>query len=61
MKSFLVYGVKDVKDDKFREIFEEMYSADNLKQSPWFQTLGNHDYYGNAQAQVDYTAISNRW
>lgn len=30
---------------------------------PWFVALGNHDYKGNAEAQVDYTFMGNdkRW
>ena len=30
---------------------------------PWFVALGNHDYKGNAEAQVDYTFLGNdkRW
>ena len=48
-------------DGKFKEIFEEVYSDSSLKNTPWFHTMGNHDYYGNAQAQIDYTAKSNRW
>jgi tartrate-resistant acid phosphatase type 5 len=32
-----------------------------LVNTPWFHTLGNHDHYGNAQAQIDYMSKSNRW
>src|SRR6185436_4051945 len=27
----------------------------------WYVALGNHDYDGNPQAQVDYSQISRRW
>lgn len=32
-----------------------------MRNTPWFFILGNHDHYGNAQAQIDYTFKSNRW
>jgi tartrate-resistant acid phosphatase type 5 len=56
-----VHGVKSVDDEKFHEIFEEVYKGNELLNTPWFHVLGNHDHYGNAQAQIDYTAKSNRW
>jgi acid phosphatase len=28
---------------------------------PWYASLGNHDYVGNAQAEIEYTLISKRW
>ena len=54
-------GVSRSADPQFKEIFEEVYSASQLKNTPWFHTLGNHDYLDNYQAQTDYMALSNRW
>jgi hypothetical protein len=46
--------------------FEAIFKHPHLKETPWFLTLGNHDYRGytkkgNPQAQVDYTFVSKRW
>ena len=56
-----MHGVKSADDKKFNEIFEEVYKGNELLNTPWFHILGNHDHYGNPQAQIDYTANSNRW
>lgn len=53
-------GVAGVDDPKWRSSFEDVYVARSL-QAPWYVALGNHDYHGSAQAQVDYTARSARW
>ena len=45
----------------FKDTYEKVFNTDYLKNNPWFITLGNHDHYGNAQAQIDYTKKSNRW
>jgi len=28
---------------------------------PWYVCLGNHDYYGNVQAQIDMTNVYSKW
>ena len=45
----------------FQKVFEQTFKANQLVNTPWFQSLGNHDWYGNAQGQIDYMAFSNRW
>lgn len=59
--NFYEDGVQSVDDPKWRTLFEDVYSGTNLKSLPWHVALGNHDYGGVPQAQVDYTARSDRW
>lgn len=58
--NFYETGVKSATDPRWRLTFEEVYAAASL-QVPWYVALGNHDHYGNAQAQLDYAATSKRW
>lgn len=51
-------GVDSVDDPQWQTKFEKPYAQLNLK---FFPTLGNHDYKGNPQAQVDYSEISDKW
>jgi tartrate-resistant acid phosphatase type 5 len=59
--NFYEDGVQSVTDAKWRTSFEDVYTGDHLRQTPWYAALGNHDYGGVPQAQVDYTALSSRW
>ena len=58
--NFYENGVESVSDPQFKESFEEIYTSPQL-QIPFYAVLGNHDYRGNAQAQVEYTAHGGRW
>lgn len=58
--NFYENGVAGVDDPAWKSSFEDIYTASSL-QVPWYVALGNHDYRGNVQAQVDYSAISSRW
>jgi acid phosphatase len=58
--NFYETGVKTVGDTQFSTSFENVYSAPSLK-VPWFVALGNHDWQGNPQAQIDYTRVNSRW
>ena len=58
--NFYEDGVQTVHDAQWRTSFEEVYTAPSLAK-PWYVALGNHDYRGVPQAQVDYTAASPRW
>jgi len=58
--NFYENGVQSASDPQWRTSFEAIYTAPSL-QIPWFVALGNHDYRGNPQAQLDYAARSPRW
>jgi 3',5'-cyclic AMP phosphodiesterase CpdA len=53
-------GVRSVQDHNWIASFEDIYTAHSL-QTDWYVVLGNHDYKGNVQAEVDYTNIDRRW
>ena len=53
-------GVKSAEDRQWKTKFEDIYAAPSL-QVPFFATLGNHDHYGNEQAQVEYAARNKLW
>ena len=57
---FYDQAVESTDDKAWKINFEEVYSAPSL-QVPWYVCLGNHDYYGSVQAQIDYTKKSSRW
>jgi tartrate-resistant acid phosphatase type 5 len=58
--NFYPIGVQSTHDPQWKASFEDIYSSYHL-QTPWYVALGNHDYYGNIQAQIDYSKISRRW
>lgn len=58
--NFYPNGVRSVNDPLWQNSFENIYKAHAL-QINWFVTLGNHDYRGNPDAQIEYSKISRRW
>ena len=58
--NFYCCGVASVDDPQWMSSFENVYNNQSL-QIDWYAVLGNHDYEGNAQAEVDYTHKSRRW
>lgn len=58
--NFYEDGVASVTDPQWKTSFEDVYAAPSL-QIPWHVALGNHDYHGNSQAQIDYSRASHRW
>lgn len=58
--NFYPNGVQSVQDPQWRTSFENVYNSVNLHED-WIVALGNHDYRGNIQAQIDYSKISRRW
>ena len=53
-------GVTSAEDPQFKISYEDIYTDPSL-QVPWWSVLGNHDYRGNCQAQIDYAKKSKRW
>lgn len=53
--NFYPNGPESVDDPMFEEIWREQFVRPYpALQVPWRMILGNHDYYGDPQAQVDY-------
>ena len=58
--NFYLKGVSSTKDPHWKASFEDVYHHPSL-QIPWYASLGNHDYWGNVQAQINYSWKSKRW
>jgi hypothetical protein len=58
--NFYDNGVASIDDPIWNTSFEQIYQGPNLF-IDWYPTLGNHDYRGNWQAQIDYSQVSRRW
>jgi len=58
--NFYPDGVSSSDDSGFQVSYENVYAASSL-QIPWYVSLGNHDYRGSIQAEIDYTRHSSRW
>lgn len=58
--NFYDNGIASVDDPYWQTSFEDVYYQPHLFVD-WYATLGNHDYRGNWQAQIDYTNVSRRW
>lgn len=59
--NFYPFGVRNVSDLLWRRSFEAVYSLPHMKDIPWYVTLGNHDYFGNFQAEIDYGREHANW
>ncbi|XP_011011145.1 PREDICTED: purple acid phosphatase 17-like [Populus euphratica] len=55
-------GLTSEQDKAFEESFTQIYTAKSL-QKQWYSVLGNHDYRGNAEAQLSLhlRKIDSRW
>jgi len=58
--NFYENGVASIDDPLWLSSFENIYNGGNLLME-WRPVLGNHDYRGNVQAQIDYSKKSRRW
>jgi predicted MPP superfamily phosphohydrolase len=54
-------GVESVDDPGWQTKLMQYYQGDCIRNVPIYAALGNHDYMGNAQAQIDYSNISTQW
>jgi len=58
--NFQVNGIESTSDPLWMTSFENIYRTPSLL-ADWYPVLGNHDYKGNTQAEIDYSKISRRW
>jgi tartrate-resistant acid phosphatase type 5 len=58
--NFQVIGVRSVQDPLWTLNFENPFN-DPALECDWYVALGNHDYKGEVQAEIDYSKISRRW
>ena len=48
-------------DPVWKSNFEQYFKTGAIKDLDWYATLGNHDYTGNPQAQIDYGKTHPHW
>jgi tartrate-resistant acid phosphatase type 5 len=58
--NFYEDGVASASDPQWQTSFENVYQ-DPALQVPWQVILGNHDYHGNCDAQLEYARTHSRW
>jgi len=56
--NFYQHGVRSVADRKWDSSFQRIYTS---VPQPWFAVLGNHDYGGSVEAQIERTFRDPRW
>jgi tartrate-resistant acid phosphatase type 5 len=60
--NFYSYGIPSNENDpRFKETFEDVFTAHSLADIPFWIVAGNHDWRGNVSAQVEYSHHSSRW
>ena len=59
--NFYPLGVKTADDPAWQKNYESVYALPHIKDIPWYITLGNHDYFGEFQAEIDYARQHPRW
>ncbi|KAJ3308313.1 Tartrate-resistant acid phosphatase type 5, partial [Boothiomyces sp. JEL0838] len=55
------HGVSSVSDPKWQYDWLDVYNGQRMNSIPWYSVLGNHDWYQNPQAQIEFTNINDRW
>lgn len=58
--NFQYDGVSSSTDALWKVNYENIYNDSSL-QVPWYPALGNHDYYGNPNAEIEYSNINEFW
>lgn len=59
--NFYTFGVKSTKDKLWKKSYEDIYNGDAIKSVDWYPVLGNHDHYGNENAEIEYSTINPHW
>lgn len=59
--NFYTFGVTSAKDALWKKSYENIYNGDAIKHVDWYPVLGNHDHYGNEDAEVEYSTINPHW
>lgn len=54
-------GVSSSHDPLWKTIIEEPFGSPCLAKLPLYPVLGNHDYKGQANAQIEYSLVNHRW
>jgi tartrate-resistant acid phosphatase type 5 len=58
--NFYESGVRTATDPQWKSSFEDIYTAPSLA-VPWYVILGNHDYKGRPEAQLNYAKTHPNW
>eukprot|EP01083_Nonionella_stella_P060893 158811_1 len=59
--NFYDNGVKNEYDARFKETFEDVFTASSLEHIPFYIVAGNHDHHGNVSGEIFYSNHSSRW
>lgn len=59
--NFYPAGVSSTVDPQWQEKFEKPYGSPCLSGLPVYPVLGNHDYRLSPEAQIEYSAVQDRW
>lgn len=54
-------GVSGANDPQWKTKFENIYDLEHLKDLSWIAVLGNHDYRGSVDGQIQYGKLNKRW
>ena len=58
--NFQYSGVPSSTDTLWKLNYENVYN-DSALNVTWYPVLGNHDHYGNTQAEIDYSTLNPKW
>ena len=58
--NFYEDGVASLDDEHWKQSYENIYK-ELTKKYPWYVSLGNHDYRGSVDAQLNYHSINPNW
>ncbi len=58
--NFYEDGVSSINDEHWKLSYENVYK-ELTRKYPWYVVLGNHDYRGNVEAQLNYHSVNHNW